>query len=55
MEDVYLGENGWKSSLIVKENLASEALQRRCEELFKKRYGEREWQRRVATKRQTKN
>lgn len=46
VEDVYLAEDGsiqcvvrWKASLVAKENLASESLRRRCEALFKKKYG----------------
>ena len=49
VEDVFLGEDGsipcvvtWKPSLVTKENLVGRVLQRRCEELFKKKYEELE-------------
>jgi hypothetical protein len=61
IEDVYLGEDGsiqciiiWKSSLIVMENLVGEELRRRSEELFGKRYGHLELQKRAAMRQQTK-
>lgn len=57
VEDVYLGEDGsiqcvvrWKASLVTKEHLVSEALRRRCEELFKKKYGAQEWRNRLGRK-----
>lgn len=61
IEDVYLAENGsiqclvsWKSALIAMENLVGGGLRQRCEELFRKRYGHQELQRRAVIKRQTK-
>lgn len=53
IEDVYLGEDGsiqcvvtWKSSLITMENLGRK-LRQQCEELFVKRYGPQELQRKA--------
>lgn len=52
IEDVYPGEDSsiqcvvrQKSSLVAKDNLVGEELHRRCQELFKKKYGAREWTR----------
>jgi hypothetical protein len=38
----------WKSSLFAMENLVGGELRQRCEELFRKRYGHQELQRRAA-------
>ncbi|KAK5263136.1 hypothetical protein LTR96_011438 [Exophiala xenobiotica] len=61
VKDVYLGEDGsiqcvvtWKSSLIAMDSLAGGELRQRCEQLFGKRYGRKELQRRtVGSMRQT--
>ena len=52
VEDVYLGEDGsiqcvvsWKSSLIAMDSLVSGELRQRCEQLFRKRYGQKELRR----------
>lgn len=54
IEDVYLGKDGsiqcvvrWKSSLVPRDNLVGEELHKRCEEVFKKKYGTQEWKKRL--------
>jgi len=59
VEDAYLGEDGsiqcvvtWKSSLIAIDSLVGGELRQRCEQLFRKRYGRKELQRRTAAMKQ---
>jgi len=56
IENVYISEGGsiqcmvrWKPSLVATDNLVGEELHRRCELLFKEKYGSQEWEMRSKT------